>query len=170
MLIIFVYRDVHIEGLEIVVFFACLIGQQLILIEAQKTMEYYLPIPILLSNNQILTLIRSTAMKTRQIKFTVIAKKWFDKVNGNTYHSVRCIRHKDNAVVVGQFRYGYGEHYKQTALAVMFDAGWFRNFRRPEDTYYIPDNLYLFEQEKNYPILWTVSEGLKRDCVANGQL
>ena len=30
--------------------------------------------------------------KLRQIKFTVIAKKWFDKYNGNTYHSVRCVR------------------------------------------------------------------------------
>ena len=56
-------------------------------------------------------------MKARQIKFTCIAKKWFDKVNGNTYHSVRVTRHKDGAVVVGQFQYGYGEHYKQTALA-----------------------------------------------------
>lgn len=102
-------------------------------------------------------------MKTRQIKFTVIAKKWFDKVNGNTYHSVRCVRHKDNTVVVGPFQYGYGEHYKQTALAVMFDAGWLPNIE-----YRDFDKQFSYERENNYPILWTVSEGLKRDCVANG--
>ncbi len=117
-------------------------------------------------------------MKTRQIKFTVIAKTWWDKVNGNTYHSVRCVRMRDNAVVVGEFQYGYGEHYKQTALVVMFDAGWFKGITRPaisnvryediEDCY-TQKTIYLYEREKNYPILWTVSEGLKRECIANGE-
>jgi len=126
--------------------------------------------------------------RLRQIKFTVIAKKWFDRVNGNTYHSVRCVRMRDNAIVVGQFQYGYGEHYKQTALSVMFDAGWFKRFTRLaisgidpiqakiqsengfEEIYYTHSTIYLFEWENNYPILWTVSAGLKRDCVANGKL
>ena len=27
-----------------------------------------------------------------------------------------------------------------------------------------------YERENNYPILWTVSDGLKRECVANGKL
>ena len=122
----------------------------------------------------------------RVIKFTVIAVKWFDKVNGNTYHSVRCIRHKDSAIVVGYFRYGYGDHYKQTALDEMYDAGWFKNYTRPallktqsenknrdyknEDVSYTRPTLCLLEREKNYPILWAVSEGLKRECVANGEL
>lgn len=108
-------------------------------------------------------------MKTRQIKFTVIAKKWFDKVNGNTYHSVRCVRCRDNAVVVGYFRYGYGEHYKQTALSVMFDAGWFpKKYHLKWGTGQL--GVFDYERLENYPILWTVSEGLKRDCVANGLL
>ena len=111
--------------------------------------------------------------------FTVIAKKWFDKVNGNTYHSVRCIRHKDNKIVVGAFQYGYGDHYRQTALEVMFKAKWFKNFTRPvnlsgenkfKDACYTQDTLHLLEREKHYPIIWTVSSGLKRDCIANGVL
>lgn len=101
----------------------------------------------------------------RVIKFTVIAKKWFDKINGNTYHSVRCVRHKDNAVVVGPYQYGYGEHYRQTALAMMAKANWF-----PGIKYRDFDAQFSYERENNYPILWTVSDGLKRDCVANGQL
>ena len=102
-------------------------------------------------------------MKARQIKFTAIAVKWFDKVNGNTYHSVRCIRHRDNSILVGQFQYGYGEHYKQTALEIMSDAKWLPvKYRSPDS--------FLYERENNYPILWTVSSGLKRDCIANGKL
>lgn len=101
----------------------------------------------------------------RVIKFTVIAKKWFDKVNGNTYHSVRCIRHKDNATYVGPFQYGYGEHYKQTALAMMAKANWL-----PDIKYRDFDKQFQYERENNYPILWTVLEGLKRDCIANGKL
>ena len=100
----------------------------------------------------------------RVIKFTVIAKKWWDKVNGNTYHSVRCVRCKDNAIVVGPFQYGYGEHYKQTALAMMAKAGWLKGIE-----YRDFDAQFQYERENNYPILWTVTEGLKRDCVANGK-
>lgn len=98
-------------------------------------------------------------------KFTVIAKRWFDKVNGNTYHSVRCIRHKDNAICVGPFQYGYGNHYKQTALAMMAKANWF-----PGIKYQDFDAQFQYERENNYPIIWVVSDGLKRDCVTNGKL
>jgi len=100
----------------------------------------------------------------RKIKFTVIAARWFDKVNGNTYHSVRCIRHRDSAVVVGQFQYGYDEHYRQTALEVMAKAKWLPVKYRSQD------NQFSYERENNYPIFWSVSDGLKRDCVANGEL
>lgn len=101
----------------------------------------------------------------RLLKFTVIAIKWFDKYNGNTYHSVRCIRHKDNAIVVGAYQYGYGEHYKQTALAIMAKADWL-----PGIKYQDFDAQWQYERENNYPILWTVSGGLKRDCIANGKI
>ena len=119
----------------------------------------------------------------RVIKFTVIAKKWRDKVNGNTYHSVRCIRCKDNAVVVGQFQYGYGEHYKQTALYLMAGEGWlvkkysFEEYKKRKEAkirpftikVYMPADSWEYERENNYPILWIVSKGLKRDCIANGR-
>ena len=117
----------------------------------------------------------------RRIKFTVVAARWFDRINGNTYHSVRCTRHSDGAVVVGPFQYGYGDHYQQTARYAMFDAGWFKNYKRkvlaPADNpdkftvaKYTQNTISQFEREKNYPILWAVSDGLKRDCVANGKL
>jgi len=99
----------------------------------------------------------------RQILFICNAVKWFDKVNGNTYHSVRITRCKDNAVIVGQFQYGYGEQYKHTALEEMQKAGWI-----PEK--YQKEGAWNFERENNYPILWNLTQGLKRKCVSNGVL
>jgi len=97
-----------------------------------------------------------------QKKFTVIAKKWFDKVNGNTYHSVRCIRHKDGKVIAAPFQYGYGDSYRQTAIQAMIEAKFI-----PKK--YKKDGLFwAYERLNDYPIIWDVSEGLKRDCVANG--
>jgi len=111
------------------------------------------------------------SMKKRVIKFTVIAKKWFDRINGNTYHSVRCIRHSDGAVCVGPFQYGDGDHYRQTALDEMHKAGWLpKEYTRDHNAKWPEKTVFSYERENNYPILWTVSEGLKRDCVANGKL
>ena len=105
--------------------------------------------------------------KARKIKFVVTAKRWFDKVNGNTYHSVRCVRNKDNALIVGPMQYGYDDHYRQTALELMYKAGWLKDsvicLTPPEK------NLFRYERENNYPIYWDVSDGLKRDCVRNGE-
>ena len=110
----------------------------------------------------------------RQIKFVVIGKKWFDKANGNTYHSVRCVRCSDAAVVVAPFQYGYGSQYEQTALETMFDAGWFKHYRqksKPREGYkFTKASLFRLEQENNYPILSIVSYGLKQECVDNGRL
>ena len=33
--------------------------------------------------------------KKREIKFVCYAVRWFDRINGNTYHSVRVERVKD---------------------------------------------------------------------------
>ena len=57
------------------------------------------------------------------IRYTGIAKKWFDKVNGNTYHSVRITRNKDNSVVKAK-AYGYDNQYKYTGILAMDKAGW----------------------------------------------
>ena len=95
-----------------------------------------------------------------KIKFICNAVKWFDKVNGNTYHSVRVTRCKDGKVIATPYQYGYGDHYRQTAWELMLENKW------------IPKKyacqLYLFDRENDYPIDWNVSHGLKRDCIANG--
>ena len=96
----------------------------------------------------------------RQIKFVVNAVKWFDKVNGNTYHSVRITRVSDSAMLVSHdCVYGYGDHYRQTALELLVKNGWIdkRYENRP----------WMYERENNYPILWNVRHGLKREMKEN---
>jgi len=100
---------------------------------------------------------------TRKIKFVVNAARWFDRVNGNTYHSVNVTRCRDGQVISGGMEYGYGECYKQTALGIMAVNKWLPvKYRSSKMRCY-------FERANNYPIQWNVTDGLKRDCIANGK-
>jgi hypothetical protein len=56
---------------------------------------------------------------------TISARRWFDKINGNTYHSVDVFV---NGKHVGNkpFEYGYDEMYLQTAHKILQDAGVFK--------------------------------------------
>jgi hypothetical protein len=53
---------------------------------------------------------------------TVIGRRWFERTNGNTYHSANVIV---DGVSIGktQFAYGYGSHYLQTATEMLDKAG-----------------------------------------------
>lgn len=104
-----------------------------------------------------------------KIKFIVNAARWFDRINGNTYHSVRVTRCEDGAQIAHELTYGYGDHYKQTALEAMAEAGWLPEKYRGRHTNGSPLS-YTYERENDYPIAWEVTDGLKRDCVRNGKI
>ena len=56
--------------------------------------------------------------------YTIIARKWFQKTYGNTYHS--CEVYKDGELIKRvPFAYGYGEQYRQTAHEILVNAGLF---------------------------------------------
>ena len=102
----------------------------------------------------------------REIKFLVNAVKWFDRVNGNTYHSVRIERVKDGAILKSGIEYGYGDQYKQTALEIMALNNWIPS----EYNNHLESGikkLGFYERENNYPIVWSVSDGLKREMKNN---
>ena len=96
-----------------------------------------------------------------KIRFVCNAVKWFDKINGNTYHSVRVTRCKDGKVIYGSFRYGYGDSYSQTTLEIMFGNKWIPKRYK--------NSLYRWERENDYPINYNLHQGLKRECIANGK-
>ena len=105
----------------------------------------------------------------RTIKFSVNAVRWFDKINGNTYHSVNITRLKDGANIAHEWTYGYDDFYKQTALKIMSEAKWLPVKYRGKYENGFP-KCFDYEREKNYPILWNVSNGLKREMIANGRI
>lgn len=106
-------------------------------------------------------------MKEKKIEFIAHAVRWFDKVNGNTYHSVRIERVKDGAILKSSpIIYGYGDHYRQTAIDLMIENNWIPSKYGKKQTN--GGNLgYMFERENGYPIYWDVRDGLKREMKAN---
>jgi hypothetical protein len=106
-------------------------------------------------------------MKQKKFLFVANAVRWFDRVNGNTYHSVNVTRMKDGRVIHCPLQYGYGEQYRTTALKAMLNAGWLP--KKYQETPFGRSSEYLYERENNYPIMWLVTDGLKRDCIKNGK-
>ena len=95
-------------------------------------------------------------------EYTIEAVRWFDKVNGNTYHSCRITRHKDGAELACPLQYGYGDQYRQTALSAMVEAGWLKGYDK--------ETVYRYERENDNPIVWIVSDGLKREAIALAEM
>jgi len=50
--------------------------------------------------------------------YIIEGRRWFDKVNGNTYHSVKVFKNNE---VIGDvsFEYGYDDAYVQTAYVLL---------------------------------------------------
>jgi hypothetical protein len=80
--------------------------------------------------------------------------------NGNTYHNVRITNNATGESIVTGTTYGYGDHYRQTALAAMDRAGWL-----PAEYSGDVRKHYEYERENDYPIAWTVEDTNKRDMV-----
>jgi hypothetical protein len=60
---------------------------------------------------------------------TIVGRKWFDRVNGNTYHSVRA--YVDGELSFEEpYTYGYGDQYRWTALAGLIENGHFADIER----------------------------------------
>ena len=58
------------------------------------------------------------------IKYIVEAKKWRDKINGNTYHSVNITSTETNKLIFSSgLTYGYGEQYRHTAIKGLIRLG-----------------------------------------------
>ena len=96
-----------------------------------------------------------------KVKFICQTVKWFDKVNGNTYHSNRITRCRDGKTIGTILTYGYGDHCRQTAFETMSNAKWL-------PVKYRNANVWLYERENDYPIHWIWWPGTKKQCIDNG--
>lgn len=60
------------------------------------------------------------------IKYIIQGLRWFDKINGNTYHTV-IITNKDNKQIwKSPITYGYNDQYRQTAIDHLIKEGLFK--------------------------------------------
>jgi len=69
----------------------------------------------------------------KKFKFVVLGFKWFDKVNGNTYHAVKIIKVSDveNVIIFESgLTYGYGDQYRHTAYDWLVKNGYVQEVDR----------------------------------------
>jgi len=71
-------------------------------------------------------------MKNYNKVINIIGKKWFDKINGNTYHSVTIEVTNDGQTKTYYqgLTYGYGDQWQYTAIQLLKDKGVLKNITR----------------------------------------
>lgn len=104
-------------------------------------------------------------MKAKSV--TILGRRWFDKVNGNTYHSARVFV-DGKLVALVPYQYGYGNMYEWNAVAALSEAKVFKGkqARRedPERQHCEPGWQWLRDRlGLNY--LVDVADCKKRECV-----
>ena len=62
------------------------------------------------------------------VKFIIEGYRWFDKVNGNTYHTVYITDTRTNKLIFNSnyMVYGYNDQYRHTALDELIKMGKFK--------------------------------------------
>lgn len=96
---------------------------------------------------------------------TVIGKRWFDKVNGNTYCSAQ-VYFDGELVLKVPFEYGYGSFYIQTAADQMDKARLIKLQRYDNGGH---QALWQYCSDNNIILNEQVFDGLKRDCISWGK-
>jgi len=58
---------------------------------------------------------------------TIIGRRWFDRVNGNTYHSCECLINGRPAATV-EYEYGYDRQYEYSGMNKLAELGYLPDF------------------------------------------
>jgi DNA-binding transcriptional regulator PaaX len=87
---------------------------------------------------------------------TILAREWFDKINGNSYFAGEI--YIDNKEVAQMpFQYGFGEQYRYEAVTQLIKEGFLKDFKENE-------SLYRYCDRKKINLLTSKQENcLKRD-------
>lgn len=83
---------------------------------------------------------------------TVIGRRWFEKTNGNTYHSVEVYVNGDMIERL-PFSYGYGSMYAQNALTILDN-----HYRLPNDMYINHPSTESIKAYTSLRSLWRLKE------------
>jgi len=107
--------------------------------------------------------IRGTRTKVDTI--LIVGKRWFDRINGNTYHSAR-VYVDDELIAAAPFQYGYGDQYVQSAHEVLTEHGVVPMKRYPNGSTEI---LWQVCKRLDIRLTYRVTDGLKREVVSWGE-
>ena len=100
--------------------------------------------------------------------FHISGRRWFDKVNGNTYHSARVFADGELAAVV-PFQYGYGDAWEWSALVATVEAGALVGLRSGPHDSLRPWWQHIDESDGAHTLTTDVADVLKREAVAHGK-
>ena len=93
-------------------------------------------------------------MNKKNLSLVIIGKRWSDKVNGNTYHSVRIYNNGEEIAYI-PFVYGGNEQYLTTASEKL------------QELELIPAGTWIdikrYSRENRIPCVIDVSDGRKKD-------
>jgi hypothetical protein len=90
----------------------------------------------------------------------VVGRRWFDRVNGNTYHTAEVFVN-DKFVAKSRMTYGYDEQYVQTAKELLLEK-----YNLPKG---MKETSPLWQlREYGVKLTQSVSDGLKRDLEVGG--
>ena len=92
-------------------------------------------------------------------RLKIRGRKWFDRINGNTYHTSAIIIDGE-LVHKTEMTYGYGEHYIQTAQEWLMDNG-LVSIKRHENGSFQP--LWQYCQDNGIEFEYSGEYGLKRE-------
>lgn len=97
-------------------------------------------------------------MGTKKIKsITVLGRRWFDRINGNTYCSAKILINGKPALVV-PWEYGYGDHYLDLAGQALEKKLGIKKY-----PYSGTMPLWRYCEERKIAFHYEVADGLKRD-------
>lgn len=107
-------------------------------------------------------------MKAKSV--TILGRTWFDRVNGNTYHSARVFVDGKHVATV-PFQYGYGNQFEWNAVDALERANIFKGKQaRQRNANGSAESGWSWLRDRlGLGYLVSVSECLKRECVAFGR-
>ena len=107
---------------------------------------------------------KTTKMRKQRLKkgdtVTVIGRRWFDRVNGNTYHTAE-VEVNGKSIGKSPMTYGYDDYYLETGKGILLEQYDFpRGMTERSPMWQLRDNGVTFSKY--------VSDGLKRDLAKGG--
>ena len=99
--------------------------------------------------------IEQTIARESQPAIQVEGRRWFDRVNGNTYHTVK-IWVGGEQVYISPISYGYDDHYLQTAKDALHSGGLLPGIENGTP-------LWRYCEERGIKLIKSVTDGLKRE-------